>query len=159
MQLTINDATHEIPAEWQDASLLTVLRDHLGLTGTKFGCGRGICGACTVHMNGEAVRACVMPARAAGQTRVTTIEGLAEAESLHLVQQAWIDESVPQCGYCQPGQMMTAAAFIARNPTPSPAEVVDAMNGNLCRCGTYTRIRKGVLRAAELAREVALEVR
>ena len=153
MKLTINKKTYDIPAQWQDASLLTVLRDLLGLTGTKFGCGKGLCGACTIHLNGAAARACVLPAQAVSGARITTIEGLATPKQLHPVQQAWIEQSVPQCGYCQAGQIMTAAAFLETNQSPSAEDVANAMNGNLCRCGTYPRIRKGVLRAAELARE------
>ncbi len=154
MKLTINGKSHEISAEWRDTSLLMVLREHLGYTGTKFGCGKGICGACTVHLDGNATRSCVLPIKAVGAAAVTTIEGLADGGQLHPVQKAWIEHSVPQCGYCQPGQMMTAAAFLKINSAPSVEEVTSAMSGNLCRCGTYPRIRKGVLRAAELAKEV-----
>ena len=155
MHLNINGRFHDVPEAWRDAPLLSVLRDGLGLTGIKFGCGRGICGACTVHLDGAAVRSCVLPVQAAVAARVTTIEGLADAAGLHPVQQAWIEHAVPQCGYCQPGQMMTAAALLRANPDPSPEEVADAMNANLCRCGTYPRIRAGVMRAAELAREAS----
>ena len=151
--MEINGRRVEVPAAWQDASLLSFLRDHLGLTGTKFGCGGGFCGACTVHLDGEAVRACLIPVAGVGDGAVTTIEGLAGAETLHPVQQAWKEGSVPQCGYCQPGQMMAAAAFLERNPSPTEEEVASAMSGNLCRCGTYLRIRRAVLRAAAL-REV-----
>ena len=154
MQLNINNQNYEIAPEWQGSTLLTVLRDGLGLTGSKFGCGKGICGACTVHLDGVATRACVMTAEAATGTRITTIEGLARNGELHPAQQAWILESVPQCGYCQAGQLMTAAAFLENNPEPTARQVTDAMSGNLCRCGTYPRIRKAVLKAAELAREV-----
>jgi len=153
MKLTVNGKSHEISSEWWGAPLLTVLREHLGYTGTKFGCGKGICGACTVHLDGNATRSCVLPIQAVGTAAVTTIEGLADGARLHPVQKAWIEHSVPQCGYCQPGQMMTAAAFLKNNPAPSVEEVTSAMSGNLCRCGTYPRIRKGVLRAAELTRE------
>ncbi len=153
MKLTIKDTDHEIPQIWQTAPLLTVLRDYLGLTGTKFGCGKGVCGACTVHLSGQATRSCVLPVAAAQGQPITTIEGLATADSLHPVQQAWKEKSVPQCGYCQAGQIMTAAAFLDRTPTPTEAQVTDAMSANLCRCGTYNRIRAGVIRAAEIRRE------
>lgn len=152
MQISINDNRYDIPNEWQEALLLTVLRDYLGLTGTKFGCGKGICGACTVHINGAATRSCVLPVRAVQDASISTIEGLSKGGTLHPVQQAWIDESVPQCGYCQVGQMMTAAAYLSENPNPSMEAITQAMNGNLCRCGTYPRIRRGVARAAEIAK-------
>jgi isoquinoline 1-oxidoreductase alpha subunit len=134
--------------------LLWALRDKLDLAGTKFGCGGGFCGACTVHVDGVATRSCTLPvARAAGR-QITTIEGLQidrEAGiTLHPVQQAWMEMDVPQCGYCQTGQMMTAAALLARTPNPSDEQIVAAMNGNICRCGTYVRIRQAVRRAAEL---------
>jgi len=132
--------------------LLWVLRDELGLTGTKFGCGVAQCGACTVHVEGEAVRSCVTPASALAGKRVKTIESLAGADGrLHPVQQAWIEGNVPQCGYCQAGQMMAAAALIARHPRPTDAQIDEALRGNLCRCGTYVRIRQAVHRAAEIA--------
>jgi isoquinoline 1-oxidoreductase subunit alpha len=126
--------------------LLWVLRDTLGLSGTKFGCGIGQCGACTVHLGGAAVRACQMPISAVGTRRITTIEGLARNRS-HPLQQAWIVEQVPQCGYCQSGQLMAAAALLARHPDPTDQEIDDAMAGNLCRCGTYQRIRRAIHRA------------
>ena len=153
MQLTLNGEVVPVPDDWQSDSLLTVLRDYLGLTGTKFGCGAGFCGACTVHLNGEAVRSCLLPAAAAADAAITTVEGLADNDRLHPVQQAWIDHSVPQCGYCQAGQLMTAAAFLARNPSPEEADIETAMNGNLCRCGTYDRIRRAVAHAADLVQE------
>jgi isoquinoline 1-oxidoreductase subunit alpha len=135
-----------------DTPLLWVLRDELGLTGTKFGCGMALCGCCTVHLNGDAVRSCVTPvARAAGQ-RVTTVEGLS-ADRSHPVQQAWLAEQVPQCGYCQAGQMMSAACLLAANPRPTDGDIDQAMSGNLCRCGTYPRIRRAIHRAAETMRE------
>ena len=149
----INDERVDIPSEWREASLLSFLRDYLGLTGSKFGCGKGYCGACTVHVDGNAARACVWQMKSLEQARITTIEGLANADGLHPVQQAWIEGNVPQCGYCQPGQIMSAAALLASNASPSDADIVTAMSGNLCRCGTYGRIRAGVHRAAELARE------
>jgi aerobic-type carbon monoxide dehydrogenase small subunit (CoxS/CutS family) len=129
--------------------LLWVIRDYAGLTGTKFGCGIAQCGACTVHVDGRPVRSCVMPASAAVGKRVTTIEGVNDGEDgLHPVQQAWIDEQVPQCGYCQSGQVMAAAALLARTPAPTDADIDEAMSGIVCRCGTYPRIRKGIKRAA-----------
>ena len=128
--------------------LLWVLRDTLALTGTKFGCGMGLCGACTVHLNGEAVRSCQTPVETVGVKRVTTIEGLSPDRS-HPVQRAWIAEQVPQCGYCQSGQIMQAAALLAQNPHPSVEEINQAMQGNICRCATYQRIRRAIQRAAE----------
>jgi aerobic-type carbon monoxide dehydrogenase small subunit (CoxS/CutS family) len=134
-----------------DTPLLWVLRDHLGLTGTKFGCGQALCGACTVHMDGQPVRSCVVPLSSVGSAAVTTIEGLSPDRS-HAVQQAWIELDVPQCGYCQSGQIMSASALLATNPQPTDADIDTALAGNLCRCGTYSRIRKAVHRAAELLR-------
>ncbi len=132
--------------------LLWVLRDSLGLTGTKFGCGMALCGACTVHLDGKAIRSCVSPlARVAGK-RVTTIEGLSPNLS-HPLQRAWIEVDVPQCGYCQSGQIMSAAVLLAQNARPTDRDIDEAMSGNICRCGTYTRIRKAIHRAAEIAAE------
>ena len=131
--------------------LLWYVRDILGLTGTKFGCGMALCGACTVHVDGQAVRSCVTPVKAVVGKQVTTIEGLSSDRS-HPVQRAWLQIQVPQCGYCQPGQMMSAAALLAVNANPSDADIDDAMAGNLCRCGTYARIRKAIHAAAEMAR-------
>jgi isoquinoline 1-oxidoreductase alpha subunit len=153
MQLLINGEPYEV-ADDPNALLLWVLRDELGLTGTKFGCGIGLCGACTVHLDGVAVRACSTPLAAAAGREIRTIEGLAERTAdgvimLHPVQQAFIDEQVPQCGWCMSGQIMTAAAFLAQNPTPSEEEIVDAMGNNYCRCGCYVRIKRAVTRAAE----------
>ena len=133
-----------------DTPLLWVLRDSLGLTGTKYGCGMALCGACTVHLDGEAVRSCVTPLSAAQGKAVITIEGLAPNAD-HPVQRAWVQEEVAQCGYCQPGQIMSAAALLARTPTPSDADIDAAMAGNLCRCGTYQRIRRAIHAAAKLA--------
>lgn len=141
-----------------DTPLLWVLRDHLDLSGTKFGCGAGLCGACTVHLNGVPTRSCMTPVSTVGRMRVTTIEGLApSAEKLHPLQQAWTDLDVAQCGYCQPGQLMTAAALLKDNPQPTDEDIDGAMAGNLCRCGTYTRIRAAIKRAAGVAagKEVA----
>lgn len=130
-----------------ETPLLWVLRDTLELTGTKFGCGAGLCGACTVHLDGNAIRSCSTPVSQAAGKNVTTIEGLS-ANGLHVLQAAWIAEEVPQCGYCQTGQIMNAAALLAKTPNPSDQQITDAMNGNLCRCGTYERIRKAIHRAA-----------
>lgn len=131
--------------------LLWALREQLGLTGTKFGCGMALCGACTVHVDGQAVRSCVTPVSAVANKEIATIEGLSHDRS-HPVQRAWLQVQVPQCGYCQPGQMMSAAALLAVNANPTDADIDDAMAGNLCRCGTYARIRKAIHFAAELAR-------
>jgi isoquinoline 1-oxidoreductase alpha subunit len=147
--LTINGVRHEIDDLDATTPLLWVLRDRLGLVGTKFGCGRGFCGACTVHIDGRPVRSCSTPLSAADGRAVRTIEGLAEADGrLHPLQQAWIEHDVPQCGYCQAGQLMTAAALLAENPAPTDADIDDAMSGNLCRCGTYLRIRTAIRSAA-----------
>lgn len=146
MLLKINGQGHPVDVE-PEMPLLWVLRDELGLTGTKYGCGIGVCGACTVHIDGSAVRACVTPvAEVKGQ--ITTIEGLGRPDTLQVVQLAWIAHQVAQCGYCQSGQIMTAAAFLASHPAPTDAEIDAAMNGNLCRCGTYPRIREAVRAAA-----------
>ena len=144
---TLNGQGVRVEAE-PDAPLLWVIREHLKLTGTKFGCGIAQCGACTVHVDGKAVRACVTPVSAVKGARVTTIEGL---NSSHALQRAWIAEEVPQCGYCQSGQIMQAAALLAKNPKPSRDEIVAHMNGNICRCGTYPRIVKAIQRAAKEA--------
>jgi isoquinoline 1-oxidoreductase subunit alpha len=130
-----------------DMPLLWVLRDTLGLTGTKFGCGMALCGACTVHLDGTAVRSCVTSVSAANGRKITTIEGLSP-DNTHPVQKAWIEVDVPQCGYCQSGQIMSAVALLARNPQPTDAEIDAAMSGNICRCGTYQRIRAAIHRAA-----------
>ena len=127
--------------------LLWVLRDNLNMTGTKYGCGMALCGACTVHIDGEATRSCITPISAVAAKNVTTIEGLS-ADGSHPVQKAWIEEDVPQCGYCQSGQIMSAAALLARKPKPTDVEIDDFMSGNICRCGTYQRIRKAIHRAA-----------
>lgn len=146
--LNINGDTHEVDID-PATPLLWVIREQIGLTGTKYGCGIAQCGACTVHLNGAAVRSCVTPVQAADQQQITTIEGIAgEDGALHPVQQAWIDEQVPQCGYCQSGQIMSATALLTENPSPSGEDIDRAMSGNVCRCGTYGRIRKGIERAA-----------
>jgi aerobic-type carbon monoxide dehydrogenase small subunit (CoxS/CutS family) len=148
---TLNVNQREYTADARpDTPLLWVLRDSLGLTGTKYGCGMALCGACTVHLDGEPVRSCVTPLSAVQGKAVTTIEGLAP-HSDHPVQRAWVQEEVAQCGYCQPGQIMSAAALLARTPTPSDADIDAAMAGNLCRCGTYQRIRRAIHAAAKLA--------
>jgi isoquinoline 1-oxidoreductase subunit alpha len=131
-----------------DTPLLWALRDHLDLTGTKYGCGAGLCGACTVHLDGSPTRSCTLPVSAVGSKKITTIEGLGSEKMLHAVQQAWIAEDVPQCGYCQSGQIMAAAALLAKNRHPTDAEI-DAAMTNICRCGTYQRIRKAIKRAAQ----------
>jgi len=148
MRLMVDGQAIEIDAD-PDMPLLWALRDLAGKKGLKFGCGIAACGACTVHVNGEAVRSCTLPV---GQVdgAVTTIEGLAAGGKLHPVQQAWLEEQVPQCGYCQSGQIMSAAALLERTPNPTDAEIDDAMSGNLCRCGTYPRIRAAIKRAASL---------
>src|SRR5258708_7783809 len=135
-----------------DTPLLWVIRENLGLTGTKFGCGMALCGACTVHLDGEAVRSCVTPVSRAAGKEVTTIEGLSSDLS-HPLQRAWIEHDVPQCGYCQSGQIMSAAVLLRENPKPTDADIDDAMGGNICRCGTYPRIRRAIHRAAEMAAE------
>jgi aerobic-type carbon monoxide dehydrogenase small subunit (CoxS/CutS family) len=132
-----------------DTPLLWVLRDTLGLTGTKYGCGMGLCGSCTVHIDGEAVRSCSTPVAEVTGSEIVTIEGLSP-EGTHPVQQAWIELNVPQCGYCQPGQIMAAVALLSQNPAPSDEDINQAMSGNLCRCGTYQRIRRAIQRAAEM---------
>jgi aerobic-type carbon monoxide dehydrogenase small subunit (CoxS/CutS family) len=144
--LRVNGRTHQVEVE-PDTPLLWVLRDAIGLTGTKYGCGIGQCGSCTVHIDGVAVRSCRTEIADVGSRDVTTIEGLAPG-ALHAVQKAWIAEEVPQCGYCQSGQIMTAAALLASSPTPSDREIDRVMNGIICRCGTYDRIRKAIHRAA-----------
>lgn len=145
--LKINNQSHTVDVPG-DTPLLWVLRDVLNLKGTKYGCGIAFCGACTVHVGGQAVRSCVTPVGSVENAEITTIEGLAEAAS-HPVQEAWEEIDVPQCGYCQAGQIMTASALLSTNPKPTDAEIDSAMSGNLCRCGTYPRIREAVHHAAE----------
>jgi len=146
--LMINGKSFTVEAD-PDMPLLWVLQDLLGLTGTKYSCGSGYCGSCTVLRDGEAIRACVTPIEIIGASKVTTIEGLAIDGKLHPVQQSWIVEQVPQCGYCQPGQIMSAVALLTKNPKPTDKDIDDAMSGNLCRCGTYPRIRKAIHLAAK----------
>ncbi len=148
LTLKVNGRTLEVDVE-PDTPLLWVLRETIGLPGTRFGCGQGLCGACTIHLDGIATRTCILPVSDVGNAEITTIEGLS-ADNSHPVQQAWTELDVPQCGYCQSGQIMAAAALLAENPLPSDADIDDAMT-NICRCGTYGRIRKGIHRAARLA--------
>src|SRR3982751_1150286 len=148
MQLNVNGKATEVDAPGE-MPLLWVLRDVLGLTGTKFGCGMAQCGACTVHLDGEAVRSCVLPVSAVGGRKITTIEGLS-ADGSHPVQQAWTEIDVVQCGYCQPGQIMSAAALLAKIPKPTDSDIDQALSGNICRCGTYPRIRAAVKRASDI---------
>ncbi|MEC7263507.1 MAG: (2Fe-2S)-binding protein [Bacteroidota bacterium] len=144
--LNINGKKQEVDVD-PTTPMLWVLRDHLNLVGTKYGCGIAQCGACTIHLEGTATRACMLPVSAVGNQAITTIEGLSEKGD-HPVQKAWLEVDVPQCGYCQAGQIMTAAAFLEKNPNPTEEEIEMAMNGNICRCGTYLRIRKAVKMAA-----------
>lgn len=148
ISLIINGKEHTVDVD-PTTPLLWVIRDYVGLTGTKFGCGIAQCGACTVHLDGSPIRSCVTPAQVAAGKTITTIEGLGNGEQgLHPLQQAWIDEQVPQCGYCQSGQLMSAAALLENNASPSDEDIDRAMAGNVCRCGAYPRIRKGIRRAA-----------
>jgi isoquinoline 1-oxidoreductase alpha subunit len=146
--LKVNGQEYAVDTD-PETPLLWILRDSLGLTGTKYSCGSGLCGACTVHLDGRAVRSCVTPVSAAASHEIVTIEGLSP-DHIHPVQTAWLEENVPQCGYCQPGQIMQAAALLAENPTPTDDEIDVAMSGNICRCGTYPRIRRAIHRAAEI---------
>ena len=153
MKLTVNGQEREVDVE-DDMPLLWVLRDELGITGVKYGCGIAQCGACTVHIDGMAVRSCQMPMGAMEEgAEVTTIEGLGQPDALHAVQEAWIEHQVAQCGYCQSGQIMQAASMLELNPKPSDAEIDAVMSGNLCRCGTYPRIRAAVKTAAKTLQE------
>ena len=147
MQLDINGTIHAIDAE-PDMPLLWAIRDLVGLTGTKYGCGMALCGACTVHVDGKPTRSCVLPVSAVAGARITTIEAIGGTALGKRVQDAWVAEDVPQCGYCQSGQIMSAVALLAATPQPSDADIDTAMNGNLCRCGTYQRIRKAIHQAA-----------
>jgi isoquinoline 1-oxidoreductase subunit alpha len=146
ISLTVNGKRHDVDVS-ADMPLLWVIRDTIGLTGTKFGCGLSQCGACTIHLDGMPIRSCVTPASRGEGKKITTIEGLSPTAS-HALQLAWIAEQVPQCGYCQSGQLMSAAALLSKNPSPSDAEIDAAMSGNICRCGTYQRIRRAIHRAA-----------
>ncbi|MGR8929259.1 MAG: (2Fe-2S)-binding protein [Gammaproteobacteria bacterium] len=148
--LTINGIRRQIDLPG-DTPLLWALRDYLGMTGTKFGCGISVCGACTVHVDGQPVRACVTPISALASKEIVTIEGIEQDDIGQKVQDAWLSINVPQCGYCQPGQIMAATALLKRNPAPSDADIDEAMSGNLCRCGTYPRIRAAIKRVASLS--------
>jgi isoquinoline 1-oxidoreductase subunit alpha len=147
IDVSVNGKTRRVDAD-PDTPLLWVIRESLGLTGTKYGCGMALCGACTVHLDGAPVRSCVTPVSAARGKRVTTIEGLAQGARLHAVQDAWIEADVPQCGYCQSGQVMSAAALLSKQKDPTDADIDAAMSGNICRCGTYQRIRAAIKLAA-----------
>ena len=149
IQIKLNGKNREISDIDPTTPLLWALRDHLGMVGTKFGCGKGLCGACTVHLNGTAIRSCSTAVSSVDGLSVTTIEGLAEDhDHLHPLQEAWMEHDVPQCGYCQAGQLMNAASLLSSNPNPSDADIDNAMTGNICRCGTYQRIRKAIHTAA-----------
>jgi isoquinoline 1-oxidoreductase alpha subunit len=147
MELSINETKLQVTAA-DDTPLLWVLRDHLGMTGTKFGCGMALCGACTVHLDGQPTRSCMMPISAVAGKKITTIEGIGATTAGQAVQDAWLALDVPQCGYCQSGQIMSAAALLKGNPKPSDADIDAAMTGNICRCGTYPRIRAAIKQAA-----------
>jgi len=151
ISLIVNGKRYQVDAS-PDTPLLWVIRENLGLTGTKYGCGMSLCGACTVHVNGQAVRSCVTPVSSVEGKEVITIEGLS-ADGNHPVQRAWIADDAPQCGFCHSGQIMSAAALLAENPKPSDADIDDAMSGNICRCGTYQRIRRAIHRAAKMMAE------
>ena len=145
--LTVNGKTRSVDVD-DDTPVLWVLRDVLGLTGTKFGCGRALCGACTIHVDGKPARSCITPVSAVTGKRITTIEAIGTTAAGKRIQQAWIELEVPQCGYCQSGQIMSATALLAANPNPNDSDIDGAMSGNICRCGTYARIRAGIKRAA-----------
>jgi isoquinoline 1-oxidoreductase subunit alpha len=151
MNLSINGELTEVPPEWQSDSLLSFLREALGLVGAKYGCGVGQCGACTVLIDGQATRSCSLTVKDLSKQNILTIEGLAKQGVLHPVQQAWLDESVPQCGYCQSGQIMTTVALLQRHPKPSEEQINEALDGHLCRCGTQQRVRAAVNKVVEKA--------
>lgn len=155
ISLIINGKKQILDADPQ-MPLLWAIRDVAGLKGTKFGCGMAQCGACTVHVNGAVTRSCVTPLSAVANKRITTIEGIGSDASLHPVQQAWIDEQVPQCGYCQSGQIMAAVALLKDKPNPTDADIDNAMRGHICRCGTYSRIRKAIHRASRLPKDTSM---
>jgi isoquinoline 1-oxidoreductase alpha subunit len=146
--LKVNGTTHTVDVDG-DTPLLWVLRDVLGMTGTKFGCGMALCGACTVHMNGAPIRSCLTPVQSVGKAAITTIEAIGNTAAGRKIQKAWLDLEVPQCGYCQSGQIMSASALLASNPHPDDSAIDDAMSGNICRCGTYVRIREAIKHAAK----------
>jgi isoquinoline 1-oxidoreductase subunit alpha len=147
-QITVNGTNHTVDVDG-DTPLLWVLRDVLGMTGTKFGCGMALCGACTVHIDGVAIRSCITPIDSIGNSKVTTIEAIGATPAGARIQRAWLEREVPQCGYCQSGQIMSAAALLASNPHPTDSTIDDAMSGNICRCGTYLRIRDAIKQAAQ----------
>ncbi|ODV43945.1 hypothetical protein AWV79_13755 [Cupriavidus sp. UYMMa02A] len=147
-RMKVNGASRSVDVD-ADTPVLWVLRDVLGMTGTKFGCGVGLCGACTIHVNGVATRSCVTPVQSVEKSNVTTIEQLSRSRIGQALQRAWIDLEIPQCGYCQSGQLMSAASLLAKNPSPSDKDIDDAMSGNICRCGTYNRLRAGIKAAAK----------
>jgi len=146
--IKVNGSTHSVDVDG-DTPLLWVLRDVLGMTGTKFGCGMALCGACTVHVDGAAVRSCITPVDSVGDAAITTIEAIGATAAGAKIQKAWVEREVPQCGYCQSGQIMSAAALLAMNPQPTDADIDGAMSGNICRCGTYLRIRAAIKQAAQ----------
>jgi isoquinoline 1-oxidoreductase alpha subunit len=146
--IKVNETTHSVDVDGE-TPLLWVLRDVLGMTGTKFGCGMALCGACTVHIDGTATRSCITPVDSIGASAITTIEAIGATPAGAKIQKAWLDRDVPQCGYCQSGQIMSASALLASNPHPTDAEIDDAMSGNICRCGTYLRIREAIKQAVQ----------
>ena len=148
IKIKVNGIERDVDVDG-DIPLLWVLRDVLGMTGTKFGCGRALCGACTVHMNGSPIRSCITPVENVGDAAITTIEGIGETPAGQKIQKAWLDLEVVQCGYCQPGQIMSASALLASNPNPTDDDIDAAMSGNICRCGTYVRIREAIKQAAK----------
>ena len=156
MRLKVNGDMRDVAEDWQDENLLVVLREHLGLVGSRFSCGIGQCGACVVHVDGEPVSSCLVPVSDIENKEVLTVESLADADgTLHPLQQAWLDENVPQCGYCQSGQLMQALSLLKHKPNPNDADIDTAMSGHLCRCGTYDRIRKAIKRAALTMQEAS----
>ncbi|MDA8775907.1 (2Fe-2S)-binding protein [Alphaproteobacteria bacterium] len=156
MKLKVNGDMRDVAEDWQDENLLVVLREHFGLVGSRFSCGIGQCGACVVHVDGEPVSSCLVPVSEIENKEVLTVESLAAADgTLHPLQQAWLDENVPQCGYCQSGQLMQALSLLKHNPNPNDDDIDTAMSGHLCRCGTYERIRKAIKRAAFTMQEAS----